>query len=61
MKREISGQKCPSCETGRQSLLLDRREPFCPYLQFNTGHSCSMYVPLQTRLISKIHKEEVFK
>ena len=37
MNRDASGQKCPSCETGRQTLLLDRREPFCPYVHFNKG------------------------
>ena len=61
MNRDVSGQKCPSCETGRQTLLLDRHEPFCPYIHHNRGNSCIMYAPIPLSLISKIQKEEFFK
>ncbi len=55
MNRDVPGQKCPSCETGKQTLLLDRREPFCPYIHFNKGNNCQMFIPLikPNQLISK--------
>ena len=55
MNKNVSGQKCPSCETGRQTLLLDPREPFCPHLCLNKGNNCSMYMPIteNEKLISK--------
>ncbi len=61
MKRDVSGQKCPSCETGRQMLFLDPRELFCPYISNHRGHSCAMYVPIQANSISEIYKEEFVK
>ena len=32
MNRDVSGQICPSCDTGKHTYLLDPKEPFCPYL-----------------------------
>ena len=60
MNRDVSGQICPSCDTGKKTYLLDPKEPFCPYLNHNKGNFCNMYVPLikTEQLISKIHKEE---
>ena len=60
MNRDVSGQKCPSCETGRQTLLLDHREPFCPHIHHNKDGNCLMFSPLinAKQLISKIQKEE---
>ena len=46
MARDVSEQKCPSCETGRQSYMFDKREPFCPYIHLNKGNTCIMYAPL---------------
>lgn len=34
---------CPTCKTGKDSYLLDERNPFCPYLHFHNGTSCKMY------------------
>lgn len=35
---------CQTCETGREMLRLDPREPMCPYLCFHTGDKCMKYV-----------------
>lgn len=47
MKRNVQGQICSSCETGKQTYMLDPREPFCPYLHRNNGIACNMYEPLK--------------
>ena len=37
---------CPNCKIGYDSVKLDPKEPFCPYISLHTGESCSRYVPL---------------
>ena len=37
---------CPTCKTGKDTYLLDERNPFCPYLHFHNGTSCKMYQKL---------------
>ena len=49
MNRDVSGQKCPSCDTGKKTYLLDPREPFCPHLHHNKEGTCMMYVPLMQK------------
>ena len=34
---------CPTCETGKNSYILDGRNPFCPYLNLHDGTNCKMY------------------
>ena len=40
-------QLCPNCKTGRDSYLLDGKEPFCPYIYLNNGSDCTMYKNLE--------------
>lgn len=58
MKIIVQGQICSSCETGKQTYMLDPREPFCPYLHLNNGIACNMYEPLKKEEQVKNHKEE---
>lgn len=46
MQDERCGQLCPNCRTGKETYLLDKKEPFCPYIQLHKGDSCVKYSPL---------------
>lgn len=37
---------CPTCQTGRDTYILDNKNPFCPYLHFHDGTNCKMYKKL---------------
>ena len=51
MKKE---QLCPHCKTGKDSYLLDNRNPFCPYLGYHTGTSCSKFVRMnEERVVNR--------
>ena len=39
-------QICTNCKTGRDSFLLDNKNPFCPHLEFHNGISCGKFVPM---------------
>ncbi len=40
-------QLCPSCQTGKDSYILDEREPCCPYLSSHNGKGCTRFKPLK--------------
>lgn len=47
MKKRINKQQlCPNCKTGHDSLMLDSREPMCPYISLHNGKQCPQYVPM---------------
>ena len=43
---ENKDQLCPKCKVGRDSFLLDNKNPFCPYITCHTGDTCSKFVLL---------------
>lgn len=52
---ENKSHLCPNCKTGKESYLLDKRSPFCPYIFCHKDASCSMFVLLlEKRLEGKI-------
>ncbi|MBO5007953.1 MAG: hypothetical protein J6D26_03895 [Clostridia bacterium] len=44
---------CNTCQTGKESYLLDSRSPFCPYLEFYQDNKCPMY-----KAVSKKQKDK---
>jgi len=44
---EKAEQLCPNCKTGLDTYLIDKRSPFCPYISFHNGKTCTKYVPLE--------------
>ena len=42
---KIKNKLCPTCKTGRESLLLDETSLECPYISRYTGEICPAYVP----------------
>lgn len=42
MKKDIE-LLCPKCQRGKESYILDNRNPFCPYIKCNTGSECAMF------------------
>ena len=49
MKPKNNPQLCPTCQTGKDTYLLDGRNPFCPHLHCHNGTSCTMYQPLKKK------------
>lgn len=41
---------CPTCKTEQNTYLLDNRNPFCTYLDFNNGKTYITYKPIEKRI-----------
>ena len=39
-------QLCPRCKVGRDSYILDDKNPFCPHLACHNGITCGKFVLL---------------
>ena len=46
MQKESYGQLCPNCRTGKETYLLDKTEPTCPFIQLHNANGCVKYSPL---------------
>ncbi len=40
---------CPKCQTGKDSYNIDNQSTVCPYLEYNNGQRCEMYVKLKKK------------
>jgi len=40
---------CPECQTGLDSLKLDKHSPICPFLYLHSGDKCSMFVKVKAK------------
>ncbi|MBE5040556.1 hypothetical protein [Ructibacterium gallinarum] len=46
-KKKYNPQLCPICKKGRDSYLMDNHSPFCPYLHYHNGKTCSRFEELK--------------
>lgn len=54
--KEEKQQLCPKCQTGLDSLRLDKHTPVCPYLNFHDGTNCAKFMKLKEELIKSSQK-----
>ncbi len=50
-RMENQVQLCPNCQTGLDSLELDKHSPMCPYLCYHNGTACTKYKAMQKNAI----------
>ena len=43
---KLKEQLCPNCLTGKNTLKLDPKEPFCPFLHLQSEDGCARFKPI---------------
>ena len=38
---------CPKCKVGKESIELDNKSIFCPYIDLHNGDTCKKFSPIE--------------